>query len=420
MKWWFNQELYVKIFVCIILGVVLGLTIGAKISFIMAPIGEIFLRLLKMLIAPVIFFTIVSGITKMEDVNNLKSVGSKLLIYYAVTSLLSVVIGLVMALVINPGKDMVGLMQNATKTVKNSDFNFVNNMLSWVPTNPFEALSTANVMQILFFALFLGIVLLMMGERAKTVIKLFDEGSEIMLRITDMVMSFAPYGILALISEMVHSMNAATLAEVGKFILTDYVALFIILLVVYPVQLKLMAKISTTRFYKAISPSILIAASTTSSAATLPVNLNVAEKNLKLPEKIYGFGLTIGATANSNGMACVLGVIIVFAANIFGMNLTLPFIVEFVLVGLLLSMGTAGVKGAGIVLSSIILQTMNLPLTLVPILAAIWPVIDIGHTTVNVVGDMVGVSIIAARSGEMDVDGFNNSTTDEVTNSRPL
>lgn len=415
MKWWFKQELYVKIFVCIILGVALGFIAGAKVSFIMAPIGDAFLRLLKMLIAPVIFFTIVSGITKMEDVGNLKAVGSKLLIYYALTSLLSVVIGLGVGLVIAPGKDLAGFLQNSTKTVKNSDFSFVKNMLDWIPTNPFEALATANVMQILFFSLILGVVLLILGERAKHVVKIVDEGSEIMLKVTDIVMSLAPYGILALTSEMVRSMSGAALAEVAKFILSDYVALFLILLVVYPLQFKLLTKISTTQFYKAIAPSILIAASTTSSAATLPVNLNVAEKNLKLPEKIYGFGLTIGATANSNGMACVLGVIIVFAANLFGMELTLAYIAEFVLVGLLLSMGTAGVKGAGIVLSSIILQTMNLPLTLVPILAAIWPLIDIGHTTVNVVGDLVGVSIIAARSGEMDVDTFNKTTVEALS-----
>ncbi len=415
MKWWFKQELYVKIFVCIVLGIVLGMTAGAKISFIMVPIGEAFLRLLKMLIAPVIFFTIVSGITKMEDVSNLKAVGSKLLFYYAVTSLLSVVIGLCVALIIAPGKDMAGFLQNSAKTVKNSDFSFVKNMLDWIPTNPFEALATANVMQILFFSLILGVVLLLLGDRVKNVIKVVDEGSEIMLKVTDIVMGLAPYGILALISEMVHSMSGKALAEVAKFILADYVALFIILLVVYPLQFMLLSKISTTKFYKAIMPSILIAASTTSSAATLPVNLSVAEKNLKLPEKIYGFGLTIGATANSNGMACVLGVIIVFAANLFGMELTLAYIMEFVLVGLLLSMGTAGVKGAGIVLSSIILQTMNLPLTLVPILAAIWPLIDIGHTTVNVVGDLVGVSIIAARSGEMDVEKFNNSAVEALS-----
>jgi Na+/H+-dicarboxylate symporter len=226
---------------------------------------------------------------------------------------------------------------------------------------------------------------------------------------------FSPYGIMALISELVQSMSGQTLAEVGKFILADYVALAIVCIIVYSVQLKLMSKINVLKFFKAIVPSILVAASTTSSAATLPINLNVAEKNLKLPEKIYGFGLTIGSSVNSNGMAVALGVIIVFSANIYGLELTLPFILKFGLVGVLLSMGTAGVKGAGIVLSSVILDTMGLPLTVVPLFAAIWPIIDIGHTTVNVVGDMVGVTLIAAREGEMDVEAFNNADSYEIS-----
>lgn len=415
MTWWFRQELYVKIFIGIILGLAFGFLVGAEVSFIMKPIGDAFLRLLKMLIAPVVFFTIVSGITKMETVANLRSVGGKLLLYYFITSVISVAIGFVVALLINPGADVAGFIASSGDAVKKSDFNFIRNMLSWIPTNPFEALVTTDVMQILFFSVFLGTVLLILGNRAEKVIHLFEEGSTIVLKITDVVMSFAPYGIMALISELVQSLESKTLAEVGKFILADYIGMLIVGVLVYSLQLKFLSNINIMRFFKAIIPSILVAASTTSSAATLPINLNVAEKNLKLPEKIYGFGLTVGSSVNSNGMAVALGVIIVFSANIYGLELTLPFILKFGLVGVLLSMGTAGVKGAGIVLSSVILDTMGLPLTLVPLFAAIWPIIDIGHTTVNVVGDLVGVAIIAAREGEMDVESFNQFDSFEVS-----
>ena len=415
MKWWFRQELYVKILIGIICGLALGFLVGKEVSFIMKPIGEAFLRLLKMLIAPVVFFTIVSGITKMESVSNLRSVGGKLLLYYFITSVISVAIGLGIALVINPGKELVGFLGASAETVKKSDFNFINNMLTWIPVNPFESLAKTDVMQILFFSVFLGTILLILGSRVEKITHIFEEASTIVLKITDAVMMFSPYGIMALISELVQSMSGQTLAEVGKFILADYVALAIVCIIVYSVQLKLMSKINVLKFFKAIVPSILVAASTTSSAATLPINLNVAEKNLKLPEKIYGFGLTIGSSVNSNGMAVALGVIIVFSANIYGLELTLPFILKFGLVGVLLSMGTAGVKGAGIVLSSVILDTMGLPLTVVPLFAAIWPIIDIGHTTVNVVGDMVEVTLIAAREGEMDVEAFNNADFYEIS-----
>lgn len=413
MKWWFSRKLYVKIFIGIVLGVIIGLTVGDTAEAILAPIGEIFLRLLKMLIAPVIFFTIASGITSMEDVKSLRTIGTKLMIYYLATSVLSVIIGLAVGMIISPGTQGM-IFSGGEEIGEIAKFSFIESLVSYVPTNPFQALVEANVLQILFFSIFLGIVLLMLGEKAKTVTAIIGEGAEVMIKITELVMEFSPYGILALIVQMVNSLSVSTLAEVGKFIISDYVALIIVLCIIYPLQLKFMAKIKTVPFFRAISPAILIAASTTSSAATLPVNLNVADKNLKIPEKIYGFGLTIGATVNTNGMAVAIGVIAVFACNIYGVALTIPLLFQFVFLGLVLSAGAAGVKGAGIVLTATLLTTMDMPLSIMPIIAAIWPVIDIGHTTVNVVGDLVGVAIIAAGEGEMDVEEFNNQKVNVI------
>lgn len=408
MKWWFSRQLHIKIFIGIVLGVILGFTIGNAADFILKPIADIFLRLLKMLIAPVIFFTIVSGITTMESVKSLRSIGGKILVYYLSTSVLSVIIGLAVAWIVSPGVQGMIISDSGKKMGDIAKFNFIDSLVSYVPTNPFQALAEANVLQILFFSIFFGMVLLMLGEKVKAVTTVMRQGAEVTIKITEIVMEFSPYGILALVVLMVNSLSMTTLAEVGKFILADYIALFIVLLVVYPLQLQFMAKIKSIPFFRAISPAIMIAASTTSSAATLPINLSVADKNLKIPEKIYGFGLTIGATVNTNGMAVAIGVIAIFACNIYGLPITLPLLFQFVFLGLVLSSGAAGVKGAGIVLSATLLSTMGLPLELVPILAAIWPLIDIGHTTVNVVGDLVGVSIIAAREDEMDVEAFNN------------
>lgn len=405
MKWWRNRPLYTKIFIGLILGIIIGFVAGEQVSFIMQPIGDIFLRMLQMLVAPVVFFTIVNGITKMEDTKTLASVGGRLFVYYALTSLLAVVVGAGLAMITQPGKGSTAFLDENAQ-VDASDFNLIDNIVSWVPTNPFQALNEANVLQILFFAIMLGITLLLLGDKVKGVINLFDEGTEIMFKITDIVMSFSPYGILALMSELVHTLDLSTLAQVGVFILTDYAGLLIILLIVYPIQLKLMSKIPVIPFFKAVSPVMLVAASTTSSAACLPVSLKLADESFHVPEKIYGFGLTAGSSINSNGMAVAIGVISVFACNLYGMPLTAGIVTQFIITGLLLSMGTAGVKGAGVVLSTVMLQSLGLPLTLVPVLAAIWPIIDIGHTTMNVVGDMVGVCIIADRSGEMDTERF--------------
>ena len=405
MKWWKSRPLYTKIFIGLILGIIVGFVAGEQVSFIMQPIGDIFLRMLQMLVAPVVFFTIVNGITKMEDTKTLASVGGRLFVYYALTSLLAVVVGAGLAMITQPGKGSTAFLDENAQ-VDASDFNLIDNIVSWVPTNPFQALNEANVLQILFFAIMLGITLLLLGDKVKGVINLFDEGTEIMFKITDIVMSFSPYGILALMSELVHTLDLSTLAQVGVFILTDYAGLLIILLIVYPIQLKFMSKIPVIPFFKAVSPVMLVAASTTSSAACLPVSLKLADESFHVPEKIYGFGLTAGSSINSNGMAVAIGVISVFACNLYGMPLTAGIVTQFIITGLLLSMGTAGVKGAGVVLSTVMLQSLGLPLTLVPVLAAIWPIIDIGHTTMNVVGDMVGVCIIADRSGEMDTERF--------------
>lgn len=412
MKWWFNQKMHIKIFICIIVGIILGVTLGEKAS-VLKPLGEVFLRLLKMLIVPLTFFTIVSGITKMEDIKSLRTVGGRVGIYYIFSSLFAATSGMVMALIMKPGKEVIGILDQGAN-VEVTNFNFLDNVISWIPTNPIESLVTGNMLQIIFFSVFIGIALLLLGEKVKKLVEIVDQSAETMIKITDIVMGFAPYGILALIAEMVGTLGGKMLAEVGKFILTDYLALALMILVIYPIILKYIGKLSPRQFYRAIAPAMLVAASTTSSAATLPISMNVADKNLKIPEKIYGFTLPLGATVNMDGMAVALGVISVFAANVYDLPITLPLMLQFMFLGLILSIGAAGVKGAGIVMSTILLQTLNLPLTLVPIFAAIWPIIDIGHTTTNITGDLVGTTIVAANIGEIDVNEFNNSVIKNV------
>ncbi len=412
LKWWNRQQLYFRVLVGITIGLIVGFTFGESAQWLMKPIGTAFLRLLFFLVTPLTLFTLVSGITKMESAKSLASMGGKLILYYAITSVIAVFMSFAISLAINPGAEGAGLLGGAAAGEK-AEFSFIENAIKWIPTNPFEALATGNILQVVFFSVFLGCVLLILGERAKTVTKLFDEGCEIMLTITGYIMSLAPYGIMGLTSDMVSSLSGKMFAEVGKFLLADWVSILAVVFILYPIQLKVLANINPIKFFKAITPAMLIAASTTSSSAALPVSLDVAAKNLRISESIYGFGLTVGSTINSNGMTCVLAAICVFAANLYGMTLTLPMILQFGILAVMLSMGTGGVKGGGIVLSTVLLQSMGLPLELVPILAAIWPIGDIAHTSGNVVGDLVGVTIISARENDMDVEGFNHNFVSE-------
>ncbi len=365
-----------------------------------------FIRLLKMLIVPLTFFTLISGMTKMESLRSLRSVGGMTIFYYAASSLVSAVIGVVIALIFMPGKNAQGLLSSGVE-IEPSHYNFVESIVEWIPINPIEAMVTTNMLQIIFFSIIVGIGILALEKRAKNLVTLINEGADLMIKITEFVMKASPYGILALIANMVGTLVTKILSEVGLFILADTTAIIIILAIVYPIVIKKWGKLSVMRFYRNISPAMLVAASTTSSSATLPEAMRVAHSNLGASEKIYGFTLPLGATVNMNGMAAAIGIIAVFAANLYNMPITSSNILQFIFLGLVLSIGTAGIKGAGIVMATILLQTMNLPLTLVPVLAAIWPLIDIAHTTCNVTGDLVGTAVISSRLNDMDRDVFS-------------
>lgn len=405
MKWWFRQQLHIQIFICILIGVGLGLILGPKAT-LLKPIGDMFIRLLKMLIVPLTFFTLISGITKMESLRSLRSVGGMTIFYFAASSLVSAVIGVVIALIFMPGKNAQGLLGSGVE-IEPSHYNFVESIVEWIPINPLEAMVTTNMLQIIFFSIIIGIGLLALEKRVTNLVKLIDEGADLMIKITEFVMKTAPYGILALIAIMAGTLGTEILSEVGRFILADTLAIILILAVLYPIVIKKWGKLSVMRFYKNISPAMLVAASTTSSSATLPESMRVAHYNLGASEKIYGFTLPLGATVNMNGMAAAIGIIAVFAANLYNMPITSSHILQFVFLGLVLSIGTAGIKGAGIVMATILLQTMNLPLTLVPVLAALWPLIDIAHTTCNVTGDLVGTAVISSRLNDMDRNVFS-------------
>ncbi|WP_081976287.1 dicarboxylate/amino acid:cation symporter [Ureibacillus manganicus] len=400
MKWWFTRQLYVQIFICVIIGIAIGLIFGENAS-VLKPIGDIFLRLLQFLVVPLTIFCLIAGITKMEDLKSFRTVGGKIGIYFVITGLIATLIGVVVSLIIGPGKGTIGLL-DSSEQVDQVEFSFITQIVEWFPTNIVNAMATTNMLQIIIASIIIGIGLLALGDKASGLRKLVNEGSDLMIKITEGLMYFAPYGILALVAKMTGTLGTDLLAQVGLFILSDYISLLIVLFIVYPLILKLFARKNAFGFYKKVSPAMLVAASTTSSNATLPVSMNVAKNNLGIPEKLYGFTLPLGATVNMDGMAVALGVISVFAFNLYGVEITFASIFQFVFLGLALSIGAAGVKGAGVVMSTVLLSTVGLPLTLVPILAAIWPIIDIGHTTTNITGDLVGTTMVASQMDMID------------------
>lgn len=400
-----NLPLWLQILISIAIGAVVGLAFPTVVPYI-SFLGVIFLRLLKMLIAPLVLFTLISGVCKMGDIKQLRIVGIRIVSFYLISSTIAATIGICFALITQPGKGVTDLL--GSEAAKEMKYSFVDNMISWIPTNIFEALSNGDTLQIIVFAIFMGVVLLAIGEPAKGIINLVDQASNAMLKMTDFVMRFSPIGIFSLIASMMTTISGNMLKQVLNFILTDYAACLVVIFLMHPMIVKFFTKESPIKFIKNATPALIVAASTTSSAATLPVAIKCTEEEMGVPENIYGFTLPLGNTCNMNGMAVVLGVIAVFASNLYGVPITIASMVQFVFMGLVLSVGCAGVKGAGIVMSTVLLQTLGMPLTLIPILAAIWPVVDPGHTTGNISGDLAGTIVVADSLGKLDKNIFRS------------
>lgn len=310
-----SMALWKQILICIILGAIVGIWAPGVVPHIKF-LGDIFLRLLKMLIAPLVLFTLISGVCKMGDIKHLYTVGSRIVAFYLITSTLAAALGLVFALITQPGKGVTDLL--TSQSGKAVQYDFISNMVQWIPDNIFNALTTGNTLQIIVFALFTGVVLLLLGDQCADLISLVDKAADVMLKMTDLVMKYSPIGIFALVADMMTHLSGAMLKQVLNFILTDWAACLVILFIFQPLLVKFLAGIKPLKYFKHMSPIMIVAASTTSSAATLPLELKIADEDLGIPENIYGFCLPLGNTCNMNGMAVGIGVISVFASNQIG------------------------------------------------------------------------------------------------------
>lgn len=405
-RFWVNLALYTKIALGGILGIIVGLILGDNAGFL-EPFGTLFIQLLQMLIIPLVITSILAGILKLKDSKAVGKVGGSFILYLIVTSFIATTVGVIIALIIQPGKGQEHILEHG-ETVESEAFDFTEHFLSWIPTNIFESLANMDMLPIIIFTILIGMILLSMGQdTVPTVVKFINESANIMLKLTEYVIKLAPYGIFALLANMVGTFGSDMLSAAISFIIADYVAMMLVFLVVYPIILKVTTGLSPFQFFKNVYPSTLFAFTTSTSSATIPISLAISKKNLGITERTAGFTIPFGATVNMDGFAVAIGVISVFAANLYGIPITFGLIVQFVLLGLVLSIGAAGVRGAGIVFSIVLLESVGMPLTLIPVLAAIWPIIDMGHTALNITGDLNGTTIVANKTDDLDEKIFN-------------
>jgi len=407
-----KMQLSTKVFIGFAIGILAGIFLKEQATFA-KPVGDLFLNLIKMIVVPLVAFSIASGISNMGDIKKLKRVGGKTLLFYVVTTAFSGMIGLAVAHLLAPGQGFeMNIISNEEVAVKEMA-SFTETLLNMIPVNPIKALADGNLMQIIVFSAFFGIGMTLLGKKSEPIKNIVDSGTEIMLKVTGIIMEFSPYGVAALIAASVGEYGLEIFGPLAKFILADYVGMIAVVVLLYIFMLKFIAKVSLKKFFKHIPEVWAVTASTTSSSGTLPVTIKVAEEKFGVKSELAGFSLPLGATINMNGAAVYFAVGIIFVAQIYGVEMSLFEQFITIIMATLISIGSPGIPGGGIVMMVMLLNTMGLPAHIIGLIAAIYRVIDMGHTTLNVTGDMVSTLCIARIENLFKSDAEMDSETQD-------
>ena len=404
-------QLYTKILITLFLGAVAGILFQHSMLEI-KPIGTAFIRLIQMIVVPLVFASLLVGTASLGNVRKLGRIGTKTLIYYLLYTAFAITVGLILANVFKPGSGLsenvqARLMQNFSGQVGSKISNITEHanpldiLLNIIPSNPIEALGQGKLLQIIFFAIFVGITLtLIPKKKAKLVISLFDAINDVMVRMVHIIIAIAPYGVFALIASVVGSFGVDILFSLIKYTLLTITGL-IFLYFTYPTVVQLLTPIRWGYFVKGILPAQTVAFSTSSSSATLPVTIEVCQETFGVPNNIASFVLPLGATINMDGTALYQGVSAVFIAQVYGMHLGIVEQLTIVLTATLASIGTAGAPGVGILMLVIVLRQVGIPLEGIALILGVERILDMFRTTINVTSDAAISVVVAASEGEL-------------------
>ena len=394
-------SLAAKTFIGFGLGIVLGVIFGEKAS-IVKPLGTIFLNMIKMIVVPMVFFSITAGVAALSDIKKLRNIGVKVVGLYAITSAISVCIGLIMANVTNPGLgfDMSALASDSVYEAKEMP-SVLDTIINAFPSNVFVSFTQGDMLPIIVFAIFVGVALIMMGEKGQKMAEGVQNLADVMYQITAIVMEFSPIGVCALLADSVGSYGLKVFGPLGKLILTVYASDVILVFLMYVPMVALLARFPVGKWFRSIVKVWVVTASTTSSAGTLPVSTQVTNEDFGVSPELSSFSLPLGATINMNGGCIYYAAAIVMTAQIYGMNLTPGALVNIIISTVLVAMGCPGVPGGAIIMTTILLTNMGLPLEIVGLIAGIFRLIDMANTTFNVTGDIVTTMVVARSEGMM-------------------
>ena len=372
------------------------------------PLGQLFINLIRMVVVPLVLCTIVAGSASVGDINKLGRVASKTLIYYFATTAVAVVLGLVFANIFNPGEGL-NIATEGLKAKSATPPKMVDVFLNIIPLNPIDAMGKGNMLQVIFFAMLFGFGLSAVGERGKTVYAFFDGAAETMIKVTNMVMIYAPVGVFGLIAFTVSKHGADVLLPLIKVIGVMYIACVVHVFVCYLPLVKV-SGLTVGHFFKVLSAPLMIAFTTCSSAAALASHL-LASRKLGATKTISSYAVPLGNTINMNGTAVYMGITAVFAAQVYGIELSMVDQLTVVLMGVMAAIGTAGVPGAGLIMSTIVFTQIGIPLEAIALIDGVDRILDMIRTSINVVGDSTTALVVTRLEGEL---GSEKLTADEL------
>ncbi|MCA1012408.1 dicarboxylate/amino acid:cation symporter [Halobacillus halophilus] len=402
------MNLTTKIFIGLFLGAVTGLTLhfaapdlfGTLDNFIFNPLGTVFLNLIKMLVVPIVFFSITLGTASLGDPKKLGRIGGKTVAFFLITTTIAISIALSLAYIFEPGNieiDTAGASYESEKAPS-----VVETFTGIIPTNPIQAMAEGNMLQIIAFSIFIGLALAILGKKTEGIMKLIEQGNDIMMYLVNLIMRFAPYGAFGLLASAIGAMGLEGAKAMGMYMIVVILGLVIHAIVTYGSAVSFLGKMNPLKFFKGFFPAMTVGFSTSSSSSTLPISMKTAQENLNVPKPVSSFVQPLGATINMDGTAIMQGVATVFIAQVYNTDLSFGQLIMVVLTAVLASIGTAGVPGVGLIMLAMVLNQVALPVEGIALIIGIDRLLDMTRTALNITGDAACAVVVAESEKKYD------------------
>ena len=405
----------------ILISMILGLIVGLILNFYVTNTfikdlilidnvfylgGNLFIKLMSMLVVPLVFCSIIVGVTSISDIKKIGSIGGRAILIYLLTTALAVSIALLIAGIIEPGigLNMTGLADPSNVT---TNVTVTNTILDMIPDNPLNSLANGDMLPLIIFGVVVGFILAKLREETATINKLFTEGNTVMMEMTNIVMKFAPIGVFCLIAKTFATLGMDGLMPLSKYVACVLLALAVQAFIVYPTLLVIFTRLNPIKFFKKFFSVMLFAFSSSSSNATIPLNLEKLSE-MGVSKEVSSFTIPLGATINMDGTAIMQGVVVMFAAQAYGIDLGLSALITVIFTAVMASIGTAGVPSVGLVTLNMVFASVGLPTDAIGLIMGIDHILDMIRSAVNVTGDAICTIIISFKNKSVDLDAFNS------------